>query len=185
MPDHILPFARATTLFENVSSPSDEGAKRMLGKLYEVEDRLHGTGLPVILRAVQNDAAAAYTVPVTGSTQFMGFATTDIKKYGRKFSGVVAAQGAVGKALDDYYSAGRGPDTIPDHDVCFVVEEGPVSVLSTTTAYTMGQAVTIGSTGKAEQAATGNYIAGTAASSYPNTVTSIIMIAGRGLHATY
>lgn len=185
MPDHILPFARAATLFGEVSSPSDEGAKRTLGQVYQAKDLLHGTGLPVILRAVQNDAAVAYTIPATGSVYGMAFQSTDREDFGRKINGVLDANGGVAKALDDYYSMGRGPTTIPDHDVCYVVEEGPVSVFKTDTSFTHGQAVAFNSNGKAMQAGTGNYIAGAASTAYTTSQTSMILMAGAGLHATY
>jgi hypothetical protein len=174
----ILPTARGTTLFEGVSSPSDDGAKRILGQTYEVADVLHNTCHRVVLRAVQNDAAAAYTVPATGPTKFLKWQTTDIEDNGRKFNSTTNSQGMVGKPLDDYYSTRLS--SIPDHDVAFVVEEGPCKVVSTTTAYTNGQAVTCGSTGKAEQAAAGDYVVGHAMTAYANTCTSILLYVTRG-----
>lgn len=178
----ILPMARNATLFEGVSSPSDDGAKRILGQTYEVADTLHNTCHRVILRAVQNDAGSAYTIPATGSTLFMKFQSTDVEDLGRKINGLQTSAGGICKPLDDYLSGGRGPTTVPDHDVCMVVEEGPCQVLKTSTSFTAGQAIMVtGTTGKACRATASDYIVGHAMTAYTAAATNCLIYVTGGL----
>jgi hypothetical protein len=170
----ILPMSRGTTLYEGMS-PADNDAKKLLGQVFDVPDTLHSTGQRVGLVLLQNHAGSAYTVPATGPIKGLAYQTGNIEDNGRKFNGAVAAQGADGMPLDDYYSTRLS--SIADKDVCFGVAYGPVKMWKTTTSFTFGQALTIGDTAKLERAATGDVIWGVAGTATSAASTSCILLA--------
>lgn len=116
-----LPFPRGKTACDGWVTPSADLYKDLAGRIYEVQDTVHGTGEMVQLRLVQASNA------ITAAKKFMKFSVSSALDFGRVISGVNDVQGGPCKPLDDAYPAGF---VIPQYDYCYVVEKGPCSVLS-------------------------------------------------------
>jgi hypothetical protein len=160
MPEKTLPFPRGGTYLDGVVTGSDTLASHLEGKLYEVDDTVHGTGHKVILRCVKNDTGSAITI----ARSFAKFSTTSQYDFGRRvgtFPNDTA--GGVCKPMDDAYTVGN---TIADDDLFYVVEEGPCWVTSEATTYniTAGDALASDASGlvNGAAAAAGEYVVGTA-----------------------
>jgi hypothetical protein len=99
-------------------------AQKCLGKIYEAPDTVHDTGKPIKLLVVQNETGGDITV----ARKFGSFRATTAKDFGRiigAFPNTTA--GGVAVALDDKYTVGT---TILEHDLFYVVLEGPCNVLT-------------------------------------------------------
>jgi hypothetical protein len=126
MQDHSLPFPRGTTYGDNVLTLTATLGQDHEGRVYEVPDSEHNTGVKVSLRVVRNLTGAAITV----ARRFCEMTSAASLDFGRKcaaFGGDVSAQGAVAKPLDDAYPLGM---SIPANDLFYVGEEGPFTVLT-------------------------------------------------------
>jgi len=127
MTEKTLPFPRGSTASDaGLVSLDDSTFSELEGKIFEVPDTVHGTGQPILLRAVKNDSGAAITV----ARKFMRFALAALD-FGRRVAGFVNAAGAVCKPLDDAYTVGF---SIPDDDIFYVVEAGKCNVLTEASA---------------------------------------------------
>lgn len=118
----ILPFPRGKTYADSVVIMTDADVNRLEGRVFEVPDTIHGTGMKVKLRVVKNDSAGAITV----ARRLMKF-STDAKDFGRRVAGYASVRGQICKPLDDMY-AEKGVGTIADDDLFYVVEGGPCKV---------------------------------------------------------
>lgn len=155
MYQNTLPFPRGQTWADGQVTPTASSAADLLGKVYEVPDTVHDTGLMVKVRVVKNDSTA---ITVARKVVAYGTATND---FGRFANGFVAAAGGFGKPLDDAYTVGA---SIPANDLFYVVENGPCDVLSTVAAsgsVSAGEEVSCGATGKlTTNVAEGQFILG-------------------------
>jgi hypothetical protein len=183
MPEKTLPFPRGDTRsYRELVTVDDTTFSDIEGRLYEVPDTVHGTGMPVILRVVKNDESADITIS-TAKKILRTFSTTSVTDWGRRCSGAAGA-GAVCKPIDDYYAETSGLTTIPDNDLYYVVEEGPCYVYSDTTqapAITAGQAVASDSAGACTAALAGNAVLGTAMESETLTNTKFVVMVKAGI----
>ncbi len=189
MPEKTLPFPRGCTRsYRGLVDLDDDTFKDIEGRLYEVEDTVHGTGLPVILRAVKNDEGAAITIATAKKIlrEFSGAAdpanatSTD---WGRRMVAGTTA-GATAKPIDDYYAEESGLATIPEDDIYFVIESGPCYVYSDTSqapAIVAGQAVAQDADGGCTISLAGNSTVGTAMESEALTNTKFLMMVKAGI----
>lgn len=120
-----LPFPRGSTFGDRgvkTMTAAIARAVNLAGRVYEVEDSVHGTGKLVNLRVVQNETGADITVART----LYKFSSASAEYFGREInfrSGI----GNVCKPLDDKYTVG---ETIPEHDLFYVLESGPCGILT-------------------------------------------------------
>lgn len=122
----VLPFPRGETLHDGdttvLSSSIDSG---FAGRTYTVKDNLHGTGMPVVLRCVQYVGSG----DLTGAQKGVSF-NAATGGFLAKVDGYADAAGEVSKPLDPSYNG----KTIKQYDYCYVVDEGPCTILSSATA---------------------------------------------------
>jgi len=119
---NVLPFPRGETYAQDGAiTMAATTASELEGKLYRVEDSLHGTGEDVILRCVRCSAA------ITVAYKLMSFAAA---KFNLQIDGISGTAGEVCKPLDDKYASDGAITTIVQYDLCYVVEEGPCDILS-------------------------------------------------------
>lgn len=120
-----LPFPRGKTYGDGVLTMTATLASALEGKLYRVADTVNGTGFDVVLRCVRNKKGSTITVART----FAQFAVAAAGEWGRKIavtgSGCTADLPSSG--IDDAYEVGF---EILDKDLFYVVDEGPVQVLT-------------------------------------------------------
>ena len=154
------------------------------GQLFEVPDTKHGTGNPVVLRAVRNHSGSA----ITSANKCVRFASGD-GDIGRKVAGFCNAQGQVGKPIDDCLPVGT---SIASHDLFYVVEAGPCDIVACDSAteaaaLVVGTLLTTDSGGTVDNAAasTGDYILGVADETPTVSSTAYRVIVHAGLSATY
>ncbi len=158
-----LPFPRGSTWSDKSGQTLDSNtANDLTGRLYTAPDTTHGTGMSVILRCVR--ANVAITIGGTAAAplhQIFSF-DGDSKDWGTEIDAVTGAVGEVGKPIDDAYT---GAFVIPANDLCYVVEEGPTKVASTSSMAIAAahSPVTPGATGllHVDEAGGGEYVLGT------------------------
>jgi hypothetical protein len=115
-------------LCDGYVTPNDTTFMHLEGRVYEVPDTNHGTGSMVQLRVVKNDSGAAFTA--THMRKCVSFSSTTKNDWGCRVDGLAKTDGELCKPIDDeYYNQNA---TIPDNDLFYVVESGPVDVLSRT-----------------------------------------------------
>ncbi len=117
-----LPFPRGETQSDagNVT-PTTTHLSELEGRRFKVKDTEHGTGLDVTLLCVRNVSGGDITV----ANDFCQFLTTT-EGWGQKVNrfGTGCTAGDQGCALDDAYKI----TTIPENDLFYVVDCGPVKV---------------------------------------------------------
>ncbi len=152
-----LPFPRGTTFSDAHSDGAttllDDSQSGLEGKLYEVKDTLHGTGIPVILRCVKNDNSTT----ISTDYRCMSFSTSSATDFGSRVDGVANTKGEIAKPIDDFYAASSLLGEIPGYDLFYVVDSGMCDIKSfsgTATATSVG--------GMASVAGTGGYAAASA-----------------------
>lgn len=123
-----LPFARGTTWGDGEVTLSDTTGKSLEGRVYFVNDTLHGTGRQVGLRVVKNDAGARLSGV---DRQCLSFSVASDSDWGNRVDGVAGTGGEMCKPVDDYYQH-VGITGFADDDLFYVVDSGPCNVLSTT-----------------------------------------------------
>lgn len=132
MDKNILPFPRGGTYGDggaNGLTLDDNTASHLEGRIYEVEDTIHGTGGKTKLRIVKNDTSADITV-----ARAFGEFSVGALDFGRRIGTFPAdTAGAIVKPLDDAYVVGT---KIPDDDLFYVVEAGPCAVKAEATIST-------------------------------------------------
>lgn len=131
MQDHNLPFPRGQTFSDGVLTMTDQFHSAQEGRVYEVDDTVHGTGVKIKLRVVKNDTGAAITV-TREFAQFSGPPTGhgDVLDFGRRIGRVgvnLSAHGVIVKPIDDAYTVGQ---VIPAGDLFYVIESGWATVLT-------------------------------------------------------
>lgn len=160
--ERCLPFPRGRTLSQaggdiGELSLDDDKFSGWEGRIFEVDDSVHGTGETVRLRCVKNDTSGDITV----ARKFAEFGANagDFGKRIGDFPGTNA--GFVCKPLDDAYVVGF---TIPEDDLFWVVESGPCSVLTNgdTLSLTAGDALAMDTDGLVsdDPAAAGEFVVG-------------------------
>jgi hypothetical protein len=127
--DELLPFPRGQTMVGGAFTPAVGYGSNVWGQVYDVMDTVHGTNKPMKLRAMSCEAA------ITVARKFYMPGTTALD-FGRTIAGVNSAAGGPAWALDDAYTVG---DTIPQYDVAWFVEEGPVYVKSESSSVSLSQ----------------------------------------------
>ena len=172
-----LPFPRGYTMADGIITPGDTGRDHLEGKLYEVPDTEHGSGVNVILMAVKNDTGAAITV----ARKFGEFSAATALDHGRRIGQFPCnTAGAVVLPLDDAYTVGA---SIADDDIFYVVVYGYCDVLTGASVASLAAAGAVASDNAgliADQAtaAAGEFVVGTldyAASYSANTATTIFV----------
>lgn len=181
MQDHNLPFPRGQTFGDGVLTLSDTYHHAQEGRVYEVPDTVHGTGVKVKLRVVKNDTGAAITV----ARNLCEFDGPDAYDFGRRvtsFGNNLSGQGVVCKPLDDAYAVGQ---VIPDQDLFYVCEEGPCTILTETgvVALPAGTALAANAQGTIDgaRAAAGYYVIGTNDAPCWTATTNIVVHVNAGL----
>lgn len=119
-----LPFPRGSTACGGVNPPVSGNHEQFVGKEYIVHDTIHGTGRPVTLLACK------LKTNIVVARKFYKFGTGALE-FGRAIAGVNDVQGGPCVALDDAYAVG---DTLLANDVAWFVIDGPVGVLTESTA---------------------------------------------------
>lgn len=156
--DRCLPFPRGETFNAfALLTMGDTKHSDLEGRIYEVDDSMHGTGRTVLLRVVKNDTGGAITV----ARKFAEF-SAGVLDFGRRIGTFPCdTAGAIVKPVDDAYTVGA---SIPDDDLFYVVESGPCSVLTNddTLALTAGDGVATDNEGLVsdDPAAAGEFVAG-------------------------
>ena len=149
-----LPFERGSTFYAGASSEisnTDPASLALEGKIFKAPDTKHGTGLTVSLRVVRNGTGSAITSAVGVGYEFLaGKVLREVES--------VADAGDFGRIIDDAYPAGT---SIPDDDLFYVVEAGPVDGLSDA-SYSAGAALAFAASGEQTAAAEGDYVIGIA-----------------------
>ena len=107
----------------------------LIGNVFEVPDTVHGTGIPVKLRAVRLEAG------VTGALKAMEFGS-DALDFRRTVAGYADTAGAITKPLDELYDG----VVLAQYDIVYLVYEGPTTVTLGGTV-TAGQALSCDSSG--------------------------------------
>lgn len=179
--DCTLPFPRGSTF-------GDMGAKTMTaaiaratglaGKIVAVPDTVHGSGKSILLRIVQNETGADITVARKG----YAFASSDADYFGCEARNT-ATIGEVGKPLDDAYVGG---ETIPEHDLFYVVESGPCYILTSSNGVVnlqAGWAVSFDDEGRLgiARSAAGYYVIGVLQENSVANSTSVVVDVAEGL----
>ncbi len=183
MPSKQLPFPRGDTRsYRGLVTLSDTTFKDIEGRLFEVEDTVHGTGLPVILRCVKNDEGGDITIS-TAKKILREFATTSDTDWGRRMIEGTNAH-AVAKPIDDYYAETSGLATIPEDDLYYVVEDGPCYAYSdadANPAIVAGQAVSMDADGACLISVAGAAVVGTATESETISNTKFLLMVKAGV----
>lgn len=120
-----LPFPRGGVMSDGIGTPGDGDFAHLAGRLYAVNDELHGGAEDVVLRVVRNDSASALTL----SRRCVSFSSGAVTEWGSKIDGIAGTGGEICKPLDDYYRGRRS--TIPAYDLLYVVDEGRCDILTT------------------------------------------------------
>lgn len=125
-----LPFKRGNTYADGEITMSLTTAKALEGRIYEVPDDVNGTGLTVKLRVVRNVTGSAITV----ARAFCQFKADDA---GAQWGRHIGADGSgctadlPSSAMDDAMIVDA---SIVENDLFYVVDEGPVQVVTGATA---------------------------------------------------
>jgi len=172
-----LPFPRGSTYSDakrganSLVTLSDSGpASNLEGKLYQVKDTIHNTGIPVILRVVKNDSGGDLAVARKWLSFRLSNAATTPGDWGRRVDGVAGTGGEPCKPMDDAYyygtedtSQGGLETTIAQYDLFYVVEAGPCLVEGQTgvAAGSAGDAVQMAGAGRNGKAAAADTVVAT------------------------
>ncbi len=152
----VLPFARGKTMCDGEVTPTTSIFDEVCGNIFQVKDTVNGTGQPVFLRAVRNTIGGNITV-----TRALYSFDADSLDYGCEIDALAGA-GDVCKPLDDAYTVGQ---TILENDICYVVEEGPCSILTGASSVSLNaqDAVSSEASGQLSDAvaAAGEFVVGT------------------------
>ena len=153
-----LPFPRGQTFSDaGVVTMTDTFYQHLEGKIFNVKDTEHGTGVPIYLMVVKNDSGSAITV----ENRLMKFSLTSATDFGRRISGFNDVAGGLSVPLDDAYSI----TSIPDDDLFYVIIRGycAIKTEASSAALEAGWAVTSDASGYIDgaAAAVGNAVVGT------------------------
>ena len=114
-----LPFPRRNTAGGGRLTLNDTTFAELEGKVFEVPDTVHNTGVNTLLMAVKNDTGGAMTVARTFGSFSAAGSTYDL---GRRIGAFpCVTQGGICLPLDDAYTVGN---TIPQYDIFYVVLRG-------------------------------------------------------------
>ncbi len=154
-----LPFPRGRTYGDGVLTLDDTSGSQLEGKLYEVKDTLHGTGIPVVLRVVKNEKGST----ITADRLCLSFAVAESTDFGRRVDGIAGTAGEIAKPVDDYYKT-VGVTTFLDNDLFYLVESGMCDILTsaTGTAASAGELVQMKGTGLITKAGNTDTVIGVA-----------------------
>lgn len=180
MSSRVLPFARGTTLCDGQATPADGNYKAIVGQVFEVWDAVNKYGTPLKLRAVEADEE------ITVTSKCVSFTVATQEDYGRKVTAADVTAGKIGKPIDPEYVR-LGVSTIPNYDVFWVVEEGDVEILtSSSNSVTAGCALQISNaTGVVDIAADKDVVIGTALEAAATSATCYVtMHVNAGLNLT-
>ena len=125
-----LPFPRGQTAScGGVITMTSTMFTELEGRLYDVDDTEHDTGRVVTLRVVRNASGGAITI----KQKPVSFNVGASKYWGGRIDGEAGATvGELCKPIDDYYNTRL--TTIPNHDLFYVVDDGPCDVLPQATS---------------------------------------------------
>lgn len=133
-----LPFPRGKTYGDGVLTMTASLASALEGRLFRVPDDVNGTGFDVVLRCVRNKTGGDITVART----FAQFAVAAAGEWGRKIA--VYGSGCTADlpscAIDDAYPVGL---VIVEHDLFWVVDEGPIEVKTGNTSVNLANGVPV------------------------------------------
>jgi hypothetical protein len=127
--DELLPFSRGQTMVGGAFTPTVGYGSNIWGQVFDTTDTVHGTNKPMKLRAMSLEAA------VTVARKFYMPGTTALD-FGRTIAGVNSAAGGACWALDDAYTVGQ---VLPQYDVAWFIEEGPVTVNTELSSVSLAQ----------------------------------------------
>lgn len=174
-----LPFPRGGVMSDDVQTPVDGDFGHLVGRLFAVNDELHGGAEDVVLRVVQNNSGGALTV----SRRCVSFSTGNVNEFSQKIDGIAGTGGEICKPIDDYYYGRR--TSIPANDLMYVVDEGRCDIMSTADCSLAAGfvAVQMIGNGKIDVAADKDYVVGTAMEPAANTdaTTAVCVFVQAGL----